>query len=69
MEEKIDNKISIDIFNSLGQIVFNSEESQPVGISSALTKEINLNNAASGVYFIEIKSEKKIVSRKILVTK
>jgi len=59
-------EVSIDILNTLGQKNFSSAEK----ISShEWKKEIDLHTAASGVYFIEIKTEKEFVRKKILITK
>ncbi len=51
-----------------GQIVFSSEDSPLVG-TVVEKKEINLNNLANGIYFIEIKSENRLVKKKIIVAK
>ena len=58
-------EVSIDIVNTLGQKVFSSSEK----ISSADWKKgIDLHHTARGVYFIEIRSEKVFLKKKIIIT-
>ncbi|HYV90593.1 MAG TPA: PKD domain-containing protein [Chitinophagales bacterium] len=74
------NEVSIDVVNTLGQIIFSSAESRSIGSShlsegvsqGVLTdhtdkKEIDLNDAARGVYFIVIKTGNEFVRKKILI--
>jgi PKD repeat protein len=57
-------EVSIDILNTLGQEVFSSQQK----ISSAVIKqEMDLSDVARGVYFIQIKTEKEFVRKKILI--
>ena len=59
-------EVSIDILNTLGQKVFSSVEK----ISShEWKKEIDLHAAATGVYFLEITTEKEFMRKKILIAK
>jgi hypothetical protein len=63
---KPNETISIRVINSLGQVYYSSEEK----ISAAnWTKEINLKDAASGIYFIEIRSNDQYSRNKILISK
>ena len=70
--QKIADDVSIDVVNTLGQKVFSSSEK----ISSAsFKKEINLADVASGVYYIEIKTENDLANsypymmrQKVLIT-
>jgi len=57
-------EVSIDVVNTLGQTIFSSTKN----ISpSPFKKEIDLSDAARGVYFIEIKTEKEFIRKKILI--
>ena len=60
-------EISIDVMNMLGQKVFSAEESRSIGTAADLKKEIDLDDIARGVYFIEIKTEKEFMRKKILI--
>ena len=60
------DKISIDVMSAFGQIVFSSA---PFGSVADSKKEIDLNNLADGIYFIEIKSGNGLVRKKIIVAK
>lgn len=65
------SKVSIDVIDLFGQIIFSSSQSYPVANSK---KEIDLNNLAEGIYFIEIKPENgghdfTPVKKKIIVAK
>ena len=58
-------EVSIDVVNTLGQKVFSSSEK----ISSADWKKgIDLHHTARGVYFIEIRTEKVFLKKKIIIT-
>jgi PKD repeat protein len=61
-----DAGISIDVVNSLGQNIFSSVEKTSF---SSFKKEIDLTEEASGVYFIHVKTNDVLVSRKIIITK
>jgi hypothetical protein len=68
--------VSIDVTNTLGQNIFSSIESRPVGANTGWRKEIDLSNMERGVYFIEIKVKKDgsspdfiVVREKIIVAK
>ena len=57
-------EVSIDVVNTLGQKVFSFSEKIS---SSHFKKEMDLTDAACGVYFIEIKTENEFVMKKILI--
>ena len=61
--EQIVTGTSLQIYNALGQLVFQSEESG----TSSYKKEIQLNNITTGVYFIEVKSGDTMTRKKIVV--
>ncbi|HYV94305.1 MAG TPA: kelch repeat-containing protein [Chitinophagales bacterium] len=63
------NEISISILNALGQEIYSSELSRSTGTLANWKKEIDLHDAASGVYFIEIKSQNIFLKKKIIITK
>jgi len=59
-------ELEIKVVNTLGQIVFSSEEKI---LSGTLTKAVSLNNLSDGIYFIEIKSENVFIRKKIVLEK
>ena len=60
-------EISIDVMNMLGQKVFSAEEPRSIGTADDVKKKIDLNDVARGIYFIEIKTEKEFMRKKILI--
>ncbi|HYV90609.1 MAG TPA: kelch repeat-containing protein [Chitinophagales bacterium] len=66
--------VSIDVVNTLGQIIFSSTESQSPGASN-FKKEIDLTKEAQGVYFLKIlaesfgKTKTVFATKKIIITK
>ncbi len=60
------DEISIEVVNALGQIVFSSSQSRSSGALD-WKKEIDLRNAARGIYFIEIKTNQQFLRKKILI--
>ncbi|HYV90568.1 MAG TPA: T9SS type A sorting domain-containing protein [Chitinophagales bacterium] len=57
-------EISIEVVNTLGQIIFSSYEKTG---GAARNKEIDLGDVVRGMYFIEIKTENEFVRKKILI--
>jgi len=62
----IAGEVSIDIINTVGQIIYSSTESRSIG-TSKFKKEINLGDVARGIYFVEIKTENEFVIKKIVI--
>ena len=60
------DKINISITNILGETVYTSQEENT---STEFTKQINLQNLASGSYFIQIKNSDKVYSNKIIISR
>ena len=60
------DEVSIDVVNTLGQIIFSTTESRSIG-TSQFKKEIDLTHVASSIYFIEIKTTNIFVRKKILI--
>jgi len=60
------DEISFSISNALGQEIFSSSEKI---YTSGWKKEIDLHNAARGVYFIEIKNQNVFLKKKIIIMK
>ena len=58
----------IDIVNTLGQIVWSSEEKTYLKAFLSKKIEIPLMNVSNGVYFIEIKSEDAAIVKKLIVS-
>lgn len=56
------SKKQIEIFNTVGERVYKSEIKNP-------KSEIDLSKQPKGIYFINIKTEGEIVSKKIIITK
>lgn len=65
MGQRISTQISINIVNSIGQIVFASEETN---LSGSFTKDIHLNIVPTGFYIVEVKSRNGYLTKKILIT-
>ncbi|HYV90603.1 MAG TPA: kelch repeat-containing protein [Chitinophagales bacterium] len=70
----IAGEVMIDVVNTLGQKVFSSEEPRSIGTAADFLQgahsdkeEIDLSDVARGVYFIEIKTEREFVRKKILI--
>jgi PKD repeat protein len=62
----IGDEVSIIVYNTLGQIVFSSDETISI---ATWKKQIALKDVIPGIYFIEIKMENDFVKRKIMVEK
>jgi len=60
-------EVSIDVMNMLGQKVFSSQRSRPIGTSPDYKKEIDVSSITPGVYFLEINSNDFSVMRKIVI--
>ncbi len=65
------DNVSIDIVNTVGQIIFSSAESRSIG-NSRFKKEIDLRNdamhcVATGVYIVEIKTKDVLLRKKIMI--
>ncbi|MES2412033.1 MAG: zinc-dependent metalloprotease [Bacteroidota bacterium] len=57
------NSYSVEVFDVMGKTIYENSYDQ----SANLTQVINLDNATSGVYFVNIKSENGIVTKKLLI--
>jgi hypothetical protein len=60
---EIINDYSVQIFDNSGRVVFENKYSG----NNSLTQEMNLNATAAGVYFVTIKSDDFITTKKVLV--
>ena len=74
MNETGAGEVSIVVLNTLGQKVFSSTASQSDGIADDWSagfhsekKQIDLSDAARGIYFVEIKTENKFVRSKFII--
>ena len=54
-------EMSIEVFNTIGQVVFNSH------IANSANSVIDLRNQSTGIYFVKIKFNGQEVVRKIIV--
>jgi hypothetical protein len=57
------NNFSIEVYDITGKTIFENNYEQ----SSNLTQVINLDKPSSGVYFVNIKSDKGMVTKKLIV--
>lgn len=57
------NSFSVEVFDVTGKTIYESNYDQ----AANLVQVINLQNATSGVYFVNIKSDKGIVTKKLLI--
>jgi hypothetical protein len=68
LNEVSGEEVNVEILNTLGQKVFSSSKSLSIG-TAGWKREIDLNDVANGIYFIEIKTENEFVRKKILIAK
>lgn len=61
--KELANSFSVEVFDVSGKIIYENNYDQ----SANLIQEINLNKPASGVYFINIKSDKGLVTKKLII--
>lgn len=59
-------KAKVNVYNMLGTLVLETEDNTSNG---SLVKDINLENAASGVYFIKVTSNNKEYMKKLIISK
>ena len=57
------NSFSVEVFDVTGKTIYENNFEQ----SSDLVQAINLQNTTSGVYFINVKSDKGIVTKKLVI--
>ena len=57
------NNFSVEVYDITGKTIFENNYEQ----SSNLTQVINLDKPSSGVYFVNIKSDKGMVTKKLIV--
>lgn len=57
------NSFSVEVFDVTGKTIYENNFDQ----SSNLVQAINLQNTTSGVYFINVKSDKGIVTKKLVI--
>jgi hypothetical protein len=56
--------VNISVYNLVGKLVYQSDNNSNNG---ALVKDIQLNDAASGVYFIKVASDDKVTTKKVVI--
>jgi PKD repeat protein len=61
-----DDELKMEIFNSIGQLIFSSTE---MISNQHFRKELYLNDQPSGIYFIGIKMDERLSNHKFLITK
>lgn len=59
----LSGKTTINVYDIIGNVIFSSE------ISSQTKQLIDLSNHANGSYFISIKNDKEVITKKIIVNK
>ena len=57
------NSFSVEVFDATGKTIYENNFDQ----SSNLVQAINLNNPTSGIYFMNVKSDKGIVTKKLVI--
>ena len=60
------DNVSIEVLNTVGQIIFSSTEFLPISTSSS-KKEIDLSSVAAGVYIVEVKTKDVSLRKKIVI--
>ncbi len=60
------DKLSINITNILGELVYATQEENT---SADFNKQLNLQNLACGTYFIQIKNADKVYTQKLIISK
>lgn len=63
--EEIEGEISVEVFNAFGQLVFLKDYYSDR--LSAFRKEINLQDAPNGVYFLKLKNSELTVTKKLII--
>ena len=58
------DNLNVEVYNIYGEKIYSSVNSQ---IGTASNCQINLSSQPSGIYFLQIKSEKEILSKKIII--
>jgi hypothetical protein len=61
----VGNQLQLKVYNTLGQVVFSSDEKIP-GV--AFKKEIGLKNIAVGVYVVKIKAGPTLINKKLIIS-
>jgi hypothetical protein len=61
--KELTGSYSIEVFDVTGQVVYNNNYEQ----SANLVQTVNLQNAATGVYFVNIKTEQGLFTKKLLI--
>jgi PKD repeat protein len=56
--------VTISVYNLVGKLVYQSDNNSNHGV---LAKDIQLNDAASGVYFIKVASDDKVTTKKVVI--
>ncbi len=64
ISESAFNTVDISIANNLGQTILNIDD---WGVNEANTTSIDVSNYASGLYFVSIKSEDQITTKKLII--
>jgi hypothetical protein len=63
---QIARELKLEIRNTLGQVVFYSEEKI---LASQQTKTIDLKALPSGIYFIELRTKNTSIKKKLIILK
>lgn len=64
MESENNETVKIKVYNLIGEVVYETET-----INDNMTKKINLDNVANGVYFVKINSGNKESTKKMIINK
>ena len=61
--KELTNSFSVEVYDLTGKTIYENNYDQ----SANLVQVINIENATSGVYFVNIKSDKGIVTKKLII--
>ncbi len=62
------NEININVFNTLGKLIYSTTEEQQAGTNGFFSTVITLIDYPAGVYFVQIRTEKNRTTKKIAIT-
>jgi hypothetical protein len=61
-----DDVVTIKLFNMLGNVIF---EEKDIPVNEKLSRQINVSNQPSGIYFMTVKGKESTTTQKVLIKK